>query len=482
MTDRGRLLFVASEVYPLVKTGGLADVAGSLPAVLGEMGVDVRILLPGYKDVLDSLADAQEIARVTLAGEELGIVETRLPNSGVITWLLCHPSFSVRPGNPYHDAQGQPWADNAERFLLLSRLAAAIACGETPLSWLPDVLHCNDWHTGPAIALVHQHEQRPRTVFTIHNLAHMGMFDRPTFQRLGLPAHFWSEQSMEFYDQLCFIKGGLSYADWITTVSPTYAKEICASPGGMGLEGLLCHRRDHLVGVLNGIDDSVWDPASDPLLVQNFDRDSLGLKQLNKTALLQELGLDPAEGVPLFGFVGRLAEQKGLELLLPLLDQLLQEPARLVVLGTGDPQLEQALEQLASRYPRSMAVKLAYNETLAHRIEAAADVFLMPSLFEPCGLNQMYSLRYGTLPLVRAVGGLADTVTHASADALATGAATGFIFTEPDSQALWGALQCALQLWPNRDAWLQMQRTAMAQDFSWQRSARNYLSLYGLDA
>jgi starch synthase len=365
---------------------------------------------------------------------------------------------------------------------LLSQLAANIALNSAGLDWVPDVLHCNDWHTGPAIALTHQREDRPRTVFTIHNLAHMGRFDRLTFDRLQLPGHFWSGESMEFYGQLCFIKGGLSYADWITTVSPTYASEICASPGGLGLEGLLHHRREHLVGILNGIDTRVWDPATDTMLVQNYDRDSLDAKVINKLALLQELGLDAADELPLFGFVGRLAEQKGLDLLLPVLDELLQTPARVVVLGTGDARLEQALVALAERHPGSLAVILAYNETLAHRIEAAADVFLMPSLFEPCGLNQMYSLRYGTLPLVRTVGGLVDTVTHASAANLAAGSATGFVFVEPDSQALWGALQCALQLWPDRDAWRQMQRTAMAQDFSWQRSARSYLSLYGLDA
>ena len=479
--QRGRLLFVASEVYPLVKTGGLADVAGSLPTVLADMGLDVRILVPGYGDVLDKVDDAVEIGSFACAGDEVTLLETALPGSGVRTWLLQHPLFSARAGNPYHDAAGQPWADNAQRFMLLSRAAAAIACGDTALGWQAEVLHCNDWHTGPAIALAHERTSRPRTVFTIHNLAHMGMFDRATFERLQLPAHFWSGEGMEFYDQLCFIKGGLSYADWITTVSPTYAREICESPGGMGLEGLLHHRREQLVGILNGIDEAVWNPATDPLLEQNYDSERLDLKQRNKASLLRELGLDDAADIPLFGFVGRLVEQKGVELLLPLLDELLQAPAQLVMLGTGDARLEQALAQLAARHPGRAAVILAYNESLAHRIEAAADVFLMPSLFEPCGLNQMYSLRYGTLPLVRAVGGLADTVTHASEANLAAGTATGFVFEQPDSQALRSVLQQALSLWPDRAAWRRMQRTAMAQDFSWQRSARNYLALYGLE-
>ncbi len=478
MAEPRRLLFVASEVYPLVKTGGLADVAGSLPAVLAEQGMDVRILMPAYGDVLNRLGPLTEVARLELGGDEVVIVETLLPGTRVPVWMLVHGAFSDRSGNPYHDASGAPWADNAERFMLLSRLAAAIAQGETPLDWRPDVLHCNDWHTGPAIALAHLSPRRPLTVFTIHNLAHMGIFDRATFDRLGLPESFWSYDGLEFYGQMSFIKGGLAYADWVTTVSPTYAREICEAPGGLGLEGLLGHRRQHLVGVLNGIDDAIWDPATDPLLVANYSAADLAGKLAGKRALQGELGLEARDDLPLFGFVGRLVEQKGLDLLLPLLDDLVAAPAQLAFLGTGDPRLERALEELAARYPPRIAVNFAYNETMAHRIEAAADVFLMPSLFEPCGLNQMYSLRYGTLPLVRSVGGLADTVTDASAANLADGTATGFVFNEPEPGALWAALERALALWPDRDCWRRLQLAAMAQDFSWQRSARQYLELY----
>ena len=478
MAEAARLLFVASEVYPLVKTGGLADVAGSLPAVLQGEGMDVRILLPAYRDILDKIGPLPEVASLELAGEEIAVVETTLPGTTVTTWLLLHESFSKRGGNPYHDESGDPWADNAERFMRLSRLAAAIALGDSPLDWAADILHCNDWHPGPAIALAHLAEQRPRTVFTIHNLAHMGMFDRATFDRLQLPEHLWSGDGLEFYDQLCFIKGGLAYADWVTTVSPTYAEEICHPPGGMGLEGLLSHRRDHLVGILNGIDESVWNPETDPLLVENYSADNLAGKLANKRALQKELGLKCSDEVPLFGFVGRLVEQKGLDLLLPLLEELLQAPAQLVVLGTGEPRLERALSELVVQNQGSAAVILAYNETMAHRIEASADVFLMPSLFEPCGLNQMYSLRYGTLPLVRAVGGLADTVTDASEENLANGCASGFMFAQPEAEALRRALLRVLQLWQDKDSWRLAQATAMAQDFSWQRSAQQYIELY----
>jgi starch synthase len=283
---------------------------------------------------------------------------------------------------------------------------------------------------------------------------------------------------MEFYDQCSFIKGGLAHADYITTVSPGYAREICESPGGMGLEGLLSHRRQRLVGILNGIDRKTWNPATDPLIECNYDAGSLADKGRNKSALQLELGLARRDDVPLLGFVGRLAEQKGLELLLPVLDDALANPAQLVLLGTGEAGYEQQLRALAQRWPGNAVVILAYNEAMAHKIEAAADLFLMPSLFEPCGLNQLYSLRYGTLPLVRRVGGLADTVVDATPHNLEAGRATGFVFDEPEPAALLEALQRAMDLWYDRANWRQLQRTAMAQDFSWEQSANQYLELY----
>ena len=475
----GSLLFVASEAYPLIKTGGLADVAGALPEVLRRAGVDVRLLLPAYAQVLARVKQPRVLAELELAGVPVRLLETRLPQTSLVTWLVDHPSFSVRGGNPYQDPAGAPWPDNADRFMLLSRAAAAISTGRTTLHWQPDVLHCNDWHTGPAIALTHRSATRSRTVFTIHNLAHMGLFDRATFDRLQLPADLWQPAAMEYYGQCSFIKAGLVYADHITTVSPTYAEEICHAPGGMGLEGLLSERRERLVGILNGIDVDTWNPASDPLLKQPYDADSLQDKALNKRALQRELGLRECDDRPLLGFVGRLAEQKGLELLLPVIDTLLDSPAQLVVLGTGEPGYERRLQALAANRPQTMALSLTYNESLAHRIEAAADLFLMPSLFEPCGLNQLYSLRYGTLPVVRRVGGLADTVVDTDADTLRTGSATGFVFEQPTPEALLQAARRAIDLWHDTQLWRQVQLTAMAQDFSWQQSAARYLALYG---
>lgn len=473
------LLFVASEAFPLIKTGGLADVAGSLPAALSGMGVDVRLLLPAYADLLAGLDEPPKpVAAMDVAGEPVQLLATALPESQVPVLLLAHPSFSKRPGNPYHDGAGQPWPDNPERFMLLSRAAASLCGPDSPLDWRPQVLHCNDWHTGPAIALAHGQAERPRTVFTIHNLAHMGVFDRATFDRLGLPGEWWSTGALEFYGQFAFIKGGLAFADAITTVSPTYAREICESPGGMGLEGLLSARRDRLFGILNGIQGDVWDPHTDPHLEQRYTADSLGAKAANTAALRRELGLHEGPGVPLLGFIGRLFEQKGLELMLPVLEQLLALPAQLVVLGKGEAAYEQRLRELAAAHQGAMSVVFAYNESLAHRIEAAADIFLMPSLFEPCGLNQLYSLRYGTPPVVRAVGGLADTVVDANEDTLAAGTATGFVFREPHPAGFLDAVTRAVTLWRDPDRWRALQQAAMAQDFSWRRSAGRYLELY----
>lgn len=473
------LLFVASEAFPLVKTGGLADVAASLPEALRQKGMNVRLLLPAYGDLLAGLqGQFKKVAEFQLAGQSVRILETRLPGTALITWLLDHPMFSARSGNPYHDEEGVEWPDNADRFILLCRAAAKISTEDTVLKWRPDVLHCNDWHTAPAIALTHMSEQRPRTVFTIHNLAHMGIFDRATFDRMQLPEQFWQEHGFEYYQQCSFIKGGLVFADMITTVSPTYAEEICHSPGGMGLEGLLAQRQDRLLGILNGIDATIWNPASDAYLEYCYDRDSLDKKALNKTALQVALGLEARTDCPLLGFVGRLVEQKGLELILPVLEQVLATPVQLVVLGKGNPVYERELQAIAGKHTDSMAVVLTYNESLAHRIEAAADIFLMPSLFEPCGLNQLYSLRYGTLPLVRAVGGLADTVVNSSGQTRGDATANGFVFQQPNPAELLATVQRAVDCWHQKPVWQQMQHYAMGQDFSWQQSADRYLELY----
>ena len=473
------MLFVASEAYPLIKTGGLADVAGSLPEALRQAGMDVRLLLPAYADVLSGLDEAPEqLVALELTGGEVQLLRCPLPGTGVTVWLLQHPLFSGRPGNPYQDDSGHPWPDNAERFALLCEAAARVCAGIEALDWRPDILHGNDWHTGLAIALARRLPQAPGTVFTVHNLAHMGIFDYPTFERLGLPADLWGEQGLEFYGQLSFIKGGLAFADYVTTVSPTYAREICDAPGGMGLEGLLGTLDERLLGILNGIDTATWNPRADALIPHAYGPGDLEGKARNRTELQRRVGLQVRDDRPLLGFIGRLVEQKGLELMLPVLDEVLDLPAQLVFLGTGEERYEQALAELALRRPGEVATRLAYDEGLAHQIEAGADIFLMPSLFEPCGLNQLYSLRYGTLPVVRRVGGLADTVVDADEQHLAAGEATGFVFSEPSPVEFLAATRRAVDLWSDRAAWRRLQDRAMAQDFSWQRSAAQYRELY----
>lgn len=471
-----RILFMTSEVYPLVKTGGLADVSASLPEALRQQGVDARILLPGYPAALTTAraAGGRRVARLTVDDYHVTLWQTRLPDTSVPLWLVDCPALFDRPGNPYQNEEGHDWADNALRFQLFCRVGALLAGGSAGLRWRPDILHCNDWQTGLAPVFVQEQAKRPQVVFTIHNLAYQGLFSWETFRALGLPDHLWRFDRLEFHGQFSFIKGGLVYADRITTVSPGYAREIQTPEFGYGLDGLLRHRADSLVGILNGIDTRVWDPETDPFLEDHYDGRQLENKGRCKTRLQQQLGLKAAK-VPLFGFIGRLVEQKGIDWLLAVAPRLLQRGCQLAVLGSGEPEYARALEQLAAAHPEQMAVTLGYDEPLAHRITAGADLFLMPSRFEPCGLNQMYSLRYGTIPVVHAVGGLRDTVQDAGEAGLR---ATGFCFYDADADALWQAIERALSAYRNSRSWHRLQRNAMKADHSWRRRAREYVRLY----
>ncbi len=473
-----RILFATSEATPLVKTGGLADVSGSLPPAIAARGHDIRLCLPAYADLLAGLeTPAVPVEGVALDEPDTRLLETRLPGSDIPVYLVDHPGFSRRPGNPYMGPDGQPWADNAERFAGLCRSVATLAdrgIGD----WRPDLLHCNDWQTGLAPALLHDRPGRPGMVFTIHNLAYQGIFDRATFEALGLPESLWHWQALEFFGQLSFIKGGLVHADRITTVSPTYAREIQTPEFGWGLDGLLRSRAGELHGILNGIDTDTWDPARDPHLPAHFQRDDLAGKAANKRALQAQIGLPQADDIPLFGFIGRLVEQKGVDLILEALDALDDQPLQLAVLGSGEARFEHALRERAQRRPGRVAVRIGYDEALAHRIEAGADAFLMPSRFEPCGLNQLYSLRYGTPPVAHAVGGLNDTVVDATPANLAAGTANGFTFDAPRAGALAEAMRRAIATREDADAWRALQRAGMGQDFSWSRSAEQYLALY----
>jgi len=475
-----KILFVSSEVHPIIKTGGLADVSGSLPLALKSLRRDLRILMPAYADAMDNVRKPQEITRLTLPGyaEPVRLLETKLKGSSVPVWLVDAPALFDRPGNPYLDADGLDWPDNAQRFTLFAQVAVAIAMGQAGLDWRPDLVHCNDWQTGLVPALLHYQPQRPATVFTIHNLAYQGLFDWDTFNTLKLPQQLWSMEAMEFYDQFSFIKGGIVFADMINTVSPMYAQEICTPEFGCGLDTLLKSRAERLSGILNGVDYSQWNPARDSYLEHNYNAHTPGDKVFNKLQLQRQFGLPVDDRMPLIGLVGRLAEQKGIDLVLEALPDILEHPVQLIFLGSGQRQLEQALLEASQQHPDQIAVHIGYNESLSHRIEGGADMFLMPSRYEPCGLNQIYSLRYGTLPIVRRTGGLANTIIDATPELIKQGTATGFIFDKPDAKALGTAVLRALKLYQQPRLWKKLVFAAMQQDFSWRRSAKHYLDLY----
>jgi len=474
-----KILFVTSEAYPLMKTGGLADVSGSLPIALKALGHDVRILMPAYADTLSGLSELRTHRLPQLNGV-IDILEGVLPGSEVPVWLIASRGAFDRPGNPYLTPEGKSWSDNAERFALLSRIAVEIAMNRIGFRWKPDVVHCNDWQTGLVPTLLGDEPHRPATVFTIHNLAYQGLFPRATFTALGLPERFWSYQALEFYDQLSFIKGGLVFADRVNTVSPTYAREIQGREFGCGLEDLLRQRADKLSGILNGIDTDAWDPARDPHIPHRYSYHDMRGKAENKAALQRRFMLKVAPDQAVVALVGRLVQQKGIDLVIDILHKLVELPLQLIVLGTGEKKYEHALKQWYTLYPDRIALTLGYDEPLSHFIEAGADLFLMPSRFEPCGLNQMYSQRYGTVPIVRSVGGLADTVEDASATNLAMGTACGVSFQEANAELLLQAVHRALALFHNKPVWEKVQQVGMRKDFSWHHSAQQYEELYAL--
>ncbi len=475
-----KILFASSEAHPLIKTGGLADVSGALPKALHDLKQDVRLILPAYQDLLPRAGRIREVSRLQITGssDPVRVLEGRLPDSEVRVYLVDVPRCFDRPGNPYTGPDGSDWPDNAQRFAGFDRAIVELAMDRAGLDWRPDVVHCNDWQTGLVPALLSLESTPPATVFTVHNLAYQGLFDWASFQALDLPYAWWSMTALEFHQQLSFIKGGLVFADRLTTVSPTYAEEIRTPAYGCGLDGLLTHRAQDLVGILNGADYRQWDPAIDPLLEHHYSRRSIKGKAANKASLQKAFGLPAEPRIPLFAHVGRLVEQKGIDLVLELLPELMQRDLQFVILGSGQATLEAALRSAQPRYPDRLGVRIGYDEALSHHIEAGADAFLMPSRFEPCGLNQIYSLRYGTLPIVRRTGGLADTVIDANHAALDSGTATGFVFEAATPESLLAAIDRALTLYAKRTAWTRVVKTAMGQDYSWVRSAKRYLALY----
>ena len=480
-----RVLFAASELFPLIKTGGLGDVTFSLPNALVELGVDVRVVLPAYRRVLGSVEQLRVLGWLTLAdGSEVRVMSARHAAINFELLLIDAAVLFDRDGMPYTDDQGRDWADNAQRFTHFCEAAAQLATDTLGTGWQPDVVHANDWQTALLPAFLGLLKQRPRTLFTIHNLAYDCQIDFATFQRLGLPDHWWSTDHGEFYGRLSMLKSGMVFSDLITTVSPRYAEEIRTTDYGYGYATILDGFADKLVGVLNGIDDRTWDPKTDPLLAANYHVNGKirAGKRANRKALLEAMDASPMaleqEG-PLVGFVGRLVYQKGIDLLLEVIPDLLAEhDAQFVVIGSGERELEQRLTDLRHRYPNRVFCYLDYSEQLAHQLEAGCDIFAMPSRYEPCGLNQMYSLRYGSPPVVRETGGLADTVVDTTPRSLARDEANGFVFDEPTADALQGALQRAFALYRKPKQWTKLMKVGMQGDYGWHLSAEHYLQLY----
>lgn len=439
--------------------------------------------MPGFAGFLDAFPGITDVARLRTpyAAERVRIGLARVPGSAPLAYLVDHPGFYDRPGGPYADPDGRDWPDNHRRFGLFGWVAAELGRGADP-GWHPDILHIHDWHAGLAPAYLTARPADPdhvATVFTVHNLAYQGLFPAARFAELALPPEFFSINGIEFNGAVSFLKAGLFYADRLTTVSPTYAREIQTPAFGCGLEGLLRSRSNVLTGILNGVDPLVWDPGHDPILPRSYSaEDAVFGKRAAKAALQRRLGLAECRDVPLFGVVSRLTPQKGLDLLLACLPEIVADGSRVAILGSGDGDLERSFTSAAAEHNREIAVEIGYDETLSHLIIAGSDAVLLPSRFEPCGLTQLYALRYGTLPVVHRVGGLADTVIDATAVTLADGTATGFAFDGENPAALTSAIRRASALFREPAVWLRMMRRAMAQDFSWAAAARRYLDVY----
>jgi starch synthase len=485
-----KVLYVCAELFPFLKTGGLADVGAGLPPALKALGCDVRLLMPGFPGLLAEATSLRTVAQLPAgrtpwgAGPALSAADVALatlPGFESPVYLVLAPDLYQRRGNPYVGPDGKDWSDNALRFAALGWAAATLGQG-LDAHWAPDVIHCHDWHAGLAPAYIHAFAEaghdKPLTVFTIHNLAYQGNFSGAEFAQLGLPEAYFDMDGLEFFGQISFMKAAIQFADRITTVSPTYAREITLAQQGHGLDGLLRARTASLFGILNGVDYQVWSPATDALLPARYDVDNLADKALAKRALQVRFGLEPRAQALVFGVVSRLTEQKGLHLLPKIMGELVKRGGQLALLGQGDVALEQAFVDASVQYPGQVGVHIGYDEASSHAVMAGADVILVPSAFEPCGLTQLYGLRYGTLPLVRRVGGLADTVVDCSLENLDDGSATGFVFDDLTADGLLSAVRRAIVLFRRPGEWTAVQRHAMALRFDWSAAAHHYLAIY----
>jgi starch synthase len=470
-----RVLSVASEIFPLIKTGGLADVVGALPIALKGEDVDTCTLVPGYPAVLSSLRMAAPVLEwASFFGGKARILKDS--HGELDLFVLDAPHLFARPGNPYMAPEGMDWPDNGTRFAALARVAANIGLGAIP-TFVPDVVHAHDWQAGLTPAyLKYSYQRTPATIMTVHNLAYQGRFPREMLSEFDLPAESFTIDGVEYYGGIGFLKGGLRLADRITTVSPTYAKDIQTDEGGMGLGGLLRERAGDLRGILNGIDTSVWNPGTDPHIAECYDASHLQNRMANKAALQKRLGLEAKSDAFLLGVISRMSWQKGLDLLLDNVPIIASEGMQLVVLGTGDADLQDRYRLAALANPGKIAVLIGYDEGLAHLIQAGADAVVVPSRFEPCGLTQLCALRYGAVPIVSGVGGLEDTVIDA--DVMSGESETGFKFSPVTTQNLTGTLRKAHATFRDKPAWLRIQQNGMSRDVSWRNRATRYAELY----
>jgi starch synthase len=475
-----RVLFASSEIYPLAKTGGLADVSAALPRALGALGADMQLIMPGYADALDIAANKTVRAELE---DFMGVGCVRVilaltPDTGLPVWLVDCPGLFRRSGL-YQDEHGQDWPDNARRFAVFNHVAARLATGQLVPDWSADVMHANDWHAGLLpLMIAGAGSKTPASLFTMHNLAYQGLFPAHQYAGLGLPAEAYSPDGLEFYGQISFLKAGIRYADRLTTVSPTYAQEILTSEQGCGLENLLRSRASLLSGILNGIDPRVWDPATDPHLALSFTARDLRGKRACKAALQRELGLESSESTPLVAYLSRMTDQKMTDVAVGACSEILNRGLQLAVLGRGDPVMEAGFREAVQRWPGKAAIRIGYEETLAHRLLAGADILLHPSRFEPCGLTHRYAMRYGTLPIVRRTGGLADTVVDCNETTMHDGTANGFTFEHATAEDMLACLDRALALFRQPVAWRRIQRRAMEHDHGWEEAAREYMEIY----
>ncbi|MEE9331555.1 MAG: glycogen synthase GlgA [Methylophilaceae bacterium] len=483
-----QVLFVTSEAYPLIKTGGLADVSSALPKALKNLKAfqgDVKILLPGYTVVLDKIESPKEIATIEVLGQVCTLIMGKMPQSqnkqdAVDVIAIQNTFLYERPGGPYNDEEGEDWSDNALRFGVLSRVASLLCSEATPYkAWRPTLVHCNDWQTGlvPAYMKLVDHSTA-KSIFSIHNLAFQGCFDASYLSTLELPISHFNVNGLEYHEQISFLKAGLFYADKLSTVSPTYADEIQTPAFGFGLEGLLQTRQHDLVGILNGIDTLDWNPAVDEHLPKNYTASRIAGKKVVKKHLQQQLNLNDDGDLPLLGVVSRFTHQKGLDLLPAIIPQVVAQGGQFAILGSGDSVIEAQFATLAKQYPTQVSVTIDYNESLSHNIMAGTDMFVMPSRFEPCGLNQMYGMAYGTPPIVSPTGGLADSVVDTNEATLKQKTATGFVIEEVSTTAMLAGVTRAIATWHKKPVWRNIQRNGMQLDLSWRSRAQAYLRLY----